>query len=278
MININSGAQQGDAHLIKFPNGKYFLIDAGDSGNVLVPYLRSIGVKAIDKILVSHAHKDHYSGIYSIVEAGIPVEEVRFNIPDQGICQKERPWGCDWKDIQNLSELLRTKKISVKSQRENDVYYSANGVELKVLNYYNGIHTPVGNTDINDMSAILKLTHAKTSALFTGDLNNRLGEYLAKYGKNLSADILKVPHHGGDSMAPDSFFDVVQPKVALVPAPTWLWEDARTARLRAYLKKKKIPTYVNGKDGHVKVTFTDKGYSVTPSRERLPSNTLKSLQ
>ena len=115
----------------------------------------------------------------------------------------------------------------------------------------------MGKTDINGMSLILLLTHSGVRALFTGDLNDPIGAYLAKLGHNgvnsLKADILKVPHHGADPLASNDFFDSVGPRVALVPAPSGLWLSDRCKRAREYFESKKIRTYVNGIHGHVTV-------------------------
>lgn len=263
MLNINVAQQQGDAHLVKFPSGEHYLIDAGDDAGKLVEALRANGVTALKMVLVSHPHKDHYSGIRQILAAGISIGEVRMGIPDRAICDVERPWGCDWGDVQGLMKELKRRSIPVTASQKGDVYYSSNGVELKVLYAFDSINTPFGKSDVNDLSVVIKLTHGKSTALFTGDLNNKAGTYLADKGEGLRADILKVPHHGGESLAPNTFFDRVNAKVALVPAPVWLWKDDRTKRVRDYLGKKKIKTYVNGVDGHVKVVFSGKGYKIS---------------
>jgi competence protein ComEC len=229
--------------------------------------LRAQGISTLDKIIISHAHKDHYDGIYTLIEAGIQVHEVRINFPLEAVCERDRgTGGCDLRDLTRLRKFLMANSVFVAPIRAGDSYYSTGGVQLIVKEVFDGEHTPVGPTDINDTCAVLKRTPGGTSALFAGDLNRHIGEYLAKNGKDLSADILKVPHHGSESLAPNSFFDRVHPKAALVPAPSWLWEGERTHRVREYLKAKNIPTYVNGRDGNVTVTFTDSGYSITSSQ------------
>ena len=53
---------QGDAILIRSPEGKRALIDAGPSKEI-VRLIRERGVKSIDLVVVSHHHADHYGGM-----------------------------------------------------------------------------------------------------------------------------------------------------------------------------------------------------------------------
>jgi competence protein ComEC len=112
---------------------------------------------------------------------------------------------------------------------------------------------------------LVRLRHGSIKALFTGDLNTRLGEWLATSKFDLKADLLKVPHHGTDGLAPNSFFDRVAPKAALVPSPQELWYSLRSKRAREYFKGNDIPTYVSGIDGTVKVTITADKFEIKTS-------------
>lgn len=53
---------QGDSILIRSPEGKSALIDAGPSAAV-VSKLRALGVTSLDLVSVSHHHQDHYGGM-----------------------------------------------------------------------------------------------------------------------------------------------------------------------------------------------------------------------
>ena len=97
--------------------------------------------------------------------------------------------------------------------------------------------------------------------LFTGDLNRKLGGWLAK-SNEIHADILKVPHHGTEGLAPNSFFNAVAPKYALVPSTQQLWCSKRSSRVRSWFKSRKTPVFVNGFHGHVTVRFSDSGIEI----------------
>jgi competence protein ComEC len=57
---------QGDAILIRSPEGKTALIDAGPSHEI-VALLRKMGVTSIDLVVVSHHHADHYGGMFEVI-------------------------------------------------------------------------------------------------------------------------------------------------------------------------------------------------------------------
>src|SRR3954464_11997017 len=62
---------QGDAILIRSPEGKTALIDAGPSKDI-VPLLGKLGVTSIALVAVSHHHADHYGGMDDVIRAFRP--------------------------------------------------------------------------------------------------------------------------------------------------------------------------------------------------------------
>ena len=62
---------QGDAILIRSPEGKTALIDAGPSKEI-VRLIRERGVKSIDLVVVSHHHADHYGGMDAVIKTFRP--------------------------------------------------------------------------------------------------------------------------------------------------------------------------------------------------------------
>jgi competence protein ComEC len=280
MINVNYAPQQGDAHLIQTDTGKNILIDTGHywaAENIMIPYLQSKGVKVLDQVFITHPHKDHYAGLLAMVKKGIRIKEVFFNLPDRAVCDVEIPWGCDYAEILSYHQTLKKSGVKVSEAKAGMVFKIGSDASLDILYAYDGVNTPVGRTDINDMSLIMKLRNGTQTALFTGDLNHKIGEYLAKEGKDLKADILKLPHHGTEGAAPDSFFEAVSPKVALVPSPALLWCSARSARMKTWFESRKIPTYVNGFSGHVIVKMQKDSFVVTANRSKSMPSAAKCL-
>ena len=266
-INVNSTGKQGDAHLIS-KNGKHFMIDTGQYYYVkrtLLPFLHSKHICYIDSILITHPHFDHYGGITELMKSDIKIGKIYFNIPTKEKMESEW-WGGHWKDILYIQEVAKKYHVPIIPIKAGDIYKLDKDSYFKVLYQYDGEHTPVGKTDINDMSAILMLYHGKNRFLFTGDLNNKLGGYLAKNANNIQANILKFPHHGTEGFPPNTFFKKVNPKVVVVPGPATLWCSKRSIRARKIVKDNNYTTYVNGFNGNISVVSDGKSYKIVPEK------------
>ena len=274
MINVCSAGHQADCHLLSLADGTHVLIDVADAADqpgAALAYLKKHRVKKIRLVVISHFHSDHYGRLVEIIKAGIAVERVALNLPgDRRIADREMPWGCNWEDVQAVLAFLRERGIPYftpkAGERLLEVTHNGLLTTLDTVCLYDGINTPIGETDINDTSILVRFTHGTTRALFTGDLNLRLGEYLATSDFDLKADLLKVPHHGTEGVAPNEFFKRVGARAALVPSPTELWFSLRSKRVRDYFKDAGTPTYVSGMHGDVTVRFTGTDFRVMAQR------------
>ena len=263
MINVNSTGKQGDAHLI-FKDKKYFMIDTGQRyyvENTLMPYLKKHKIAHISGILVTHPHFDHYGGLKYLIEHGIKIDTVYMNLPTKEQMDHEW-WGGKYSDLMAIVASAKQHNVPIKTIKRGDIYRFDKQTYFEVLYAYDGIHTPVGATDINDMSVIAMLHDGQNRFLFTGDLNRKLGGWLAAHAHDIQADILKFPHHGTEGFAPDSFFSTVHPKVVLVPGPKNLWLSKRSQRARELVEKNHYKAYINGINGDVEVISNGKNFTI----------------
>ena len=272
MIDVSPGQMQADCHLIEFPDGERVLIDvadAMDAPGTALAFLKKHEIKHVNLVIISHFHKDHYGRLVDIIKAGIKVDRVAISLPaNRKRMDYEHKFTplADWDDAMATLRFLREKHIPYFMPKigERLIDASTQGIpiHLDVVCRYDGVHTPIGETSINDTSIIVRLTHGKMHALFTGDLTSQLARWLADSNLNITADLLKVQHHGDDWSGPDKFFARVNPKAALVPAPKSLWLSDRDKMVRNYFSSHRIPVYVAGINGNVVVTFTAEGYTI----------------
>ncbi|MFA6597406.1 MAG: DNA internalization-related competence protein ComEC/Rec2 [Ignavibacteriaceae bacterium] len=199
---------QGDAFLIKLPNGKTILLDGGSSqfnydngARVIIPLLDYLGISKIDYGIISHMDTDHFGGLVSLVFENRFKEIIK---PD-----------LDSTDINDLylEQLLSIRKIPLKYFR-NTILEDG---EAKVYFLCDTHKPPVSNFKINDRSGIVKLVFGKTSFLFVGDAHIQMENFLTVRWKNfLDTDVLKLGHHGSKTSSSENFLNFVTPDISLV--------------------------------------------------------------
>lgn len=219
---------QGDGILIHTCGGTNILIDGGSSDKsqageyIITPVLKYYGAAHVDYAFVTHGDNDHISGIKYLLETantGIDIENLV--IPAYG-SRKE------------LSELIELAGL-----RGTNVLYMKAGQQLtetrkksktllinENLGKFNDKLTlsllhPDEKTDINDvneLSAVMKVSLSGVDFLFTGDLGDEGESELLASGQDLSADILKVGHHGSRYSSSSDFLAAVSPSLAVISA------------------------------------------------------------
>jgi competence protein ComEC len=201
---------QGDSFLIRFPNGKTALVDAGnttiafDNGErVVIPLLKYLGIEKINYGLVSHIDADHYGGFVALVLGGL-IGEIYKPALDTSLN----------KDVL-FEEFLRERNVPVQ-------YYSERKMEIgnTVLYFlYDKKIDNIAGESTNNHSGIFKLVYGENSFLFTGDVEKNVEKiYAEKYKKFLDADVLKAGHHGSKTSSSEVFLSYVTPKYSLISA------------------------------------------------------------
>ncbi|MBK7380115.1 MAG: DNA internalization-related competence protein ComEC/Rec2 [Ignavibacteriales bacterium] len=201
---------QGDSFLIKFPDGKTALIDAGnadqyfDNGErVIIPLLDYLGIDVIDYGFVTHIDSDHYAGFISLIDEN----KIKRIFKPQLDSTLE-------KDVR-FEKYLRKKHLPISYYHKK--YLEIGGAHFYILNdptdkNYSALST-------NDKSGIFKLVYGNTSFLFTGDLEADGENYFAhKYSEFLNSTVLKAGHHGSKTSSSLKFLNSVKPKLSLVSA------------------------------------------------------------
>jgi competence protein ComEC len=199
---------QGDAILLKFPNGKTALVDAGnadyyfDNGErVILPLLEYLNIPKIDYGFVSHIDADHYGGFVSLIHEG-KIKQIYKPPLDSSF----------YKDIR-FENYLKKMNVPVHHYKRGEM--KIGNVNIYILNDYRDKNFP-GNTT-NNMSGELKIVYGKTSFLFTGDAETTVEHYYVKRYKDfLKTDVLKVGHHGSNSSSSPQFLLKTKPEISLV--------------------------------------------------------------
>ncbi|KAA9026372.1 DNA internalization-related competence protein ComEC/Rec2 [Niallia endozanthoxylica] len=210
---------QGDSIYIRLPYGKgHYLIDTGGTisfekkpwqqvndgyevgEDTVVPFLKSKGVTTIDKLILTHGDADHVGGAKAVMRE-LKVREIV--LPD----------------IKNRSS-LEAELIQLGQQKQTAIRYVHEGESWQVDENRFYILSPKENSTLtsNNASIVLYTVLGKTSWLFTGDLEKEGELVLMQKYPQLSADVLKVGHHGSHSSTTELFLEQIAPKMAVISA------------------------------------------------------------
>ena len=198
---------QGDLGLISMPHNKgNILIDTGGIINYsnksnsysislskTIPYLKSVGIKSIDYLILTHGDYDHMGEAINLVN-NFKVKKVVFNCGELNNLENE------------LIEVLDKKKIK---------YYSCIK-ELNIDKYKLQFLNTKEYDNENDNSSVIYFNYNSYKFLFMGDAGvEKEKDILEKY--NISdIDFLKVGHHGSNTSSSELFINSINPKYSLI--------------------------------------------------------------
>lgn len=200
---------QGSATLIRLPGGKTMLVDGGgratdgfDIGrSVVAPFLWHEGIRALDVVVLSHAHADHLGGLLFVLEH-FPVKEVWSN----GEGGNDEAYG-------RFLEILSRKGMRHRIFTEKKSLLQIGPVAIQLLNPNPRFSS---RQDLNEKSLVLRLTLGTVSLMLPGDLSAQQESALLREGDDLRSQILFVPHHGSRLSSSLPFLRNIQPQVAVI--------------------------------------------------------------
>lgn len=185
MIDIG----QGDSFLIN-DRGDYYLIDVGgpnyktyNSGEkVLVPYLKSLGVKNIKGIFISHEDNDHMGNLDLVCE-NFKVDNIYTNKLNVERIKKYKP-----------VVLNKNDKINLSSGYIECIYEGRDGEE-----------------NANSLGLLVNIKGIRILSL---------GDLPSEYEREITnkAHILKLSHHGSKTSSDRGFIEKINPKIVLISA------------------------------------------------------------
>lgn len=192
---------QGDCQ-IAMCDGQTMLIDGGtaDKGRTVVAVLGKLGISYLDYVVCTHAHADHcggLAGVLSVYDAGTVLAPVSEEDSDAYL---------------DFKTGVKARGLEITNPKPGDSFKLGES-EVEILG-------PVAEdeNELNNTSIVLKITHDDTSFLFTGDAEYEEEKDIMSTKADLSADVLKVGHHGSSSSSSYSFLREVMPTYAIIGA------------------------------------------------------------
>ncbi|GIQ69724.1 ComE operon protein 3 [Xylanibacillus composti] len=225
---------QGDAALVRTPQGKAFLIDAGgtfrfgkqeawrarrdpyETGkDLIVPLLRKRGIAKLDAVIATHGDHDHIGGMPAVLQR-MKVGTLLFN---GQVRQAE--------SSKALFQTALEKQVPIKSVRAGHVLQADAQTELRILWPKEDVYR---NNSENENSIVIWMRMGEATFLFTGDTGTvsetawlsafKGGELIpaCEFRAECAVDVMKVGHHGSRHSTSHEWLQYWQPQHAVVSA------------------------------------------------------------
>ena len=187
-----------DAILLE-SNGHYAMVDTGmlttDDNKFVYNYLKSVGVKELDFILITHNHDDHIGGAKYLIESDIKVD--KFYI--KTYIGRDSDSGTGTKNYNNVINALNSKNIPI-------VYIDKSFTDGKGFTFYDmdiKLYNTTqimnqqgyigGNENYNSVMELITVNGKKvflTGDSYSGKIMDNVSKQIGK------VDVMKMPHHG----------------------------------------------------------------------------------
>jgi len=189
---------QADGTFISLPNGETMVIDAGTNAAAedFVSYIRRTGTKKIDYVVGTHPHEDHIGGLDNVIDE-FEIGEIYMPYAST-----------DTESFEDVLEAIKRKGENIHTAKSGVEILNTDGIKIEFV-------APVSEfyEELNNYSAVVKLTYKDTSFLFMADAEK---ESEKEIYSDIKADVLKVGHHGSSSSTTNSFLKRVKPDIAVI--------------------------------------------------------------
>ena len=192
---------KADAILIRHRDAS-ILIDTGENGDgtKLLEKLANIGVTKLDLLILTHFDKDHIGGADKIIQS-LPIDRIVMPAYEKD----------ETKQFTELNDaLIGTSAEIVWLSEDESREFGALTVQLWVS------PVPYDGKSDNNQSIVTKVVHNGKAYLFMGDAEEAELKALIFSGKNLTCEVIKMPHHGVYDAQLPALLAVTMPSYAII--------------------------------------------------------------
>jgi competence protein ComEC len=212
---------QGDALVLPAGPHTAVEVDAGPDPVSIDRCLHGLGITRIALLVFSHYHLDHVGGIDGVFH-GRQVDQVITG-----------PLAEPASGVELVHAALAAHGLTISTPAVG-AQYTVGAVHLQVLAPTAAFHGT--RSDPNNSSLVLRATVGDTTILLPGDVEIEAQQAMLDAHVDVTADVLKVPHHGSAYFDPD-FLAAVHARVGVIsvglhndyghPSPLLLTEMAK---------------------------------------------------
>ena len=197
---------QADAVLIRSPEGKTALIDAGRGS--IIRRLEAHDVDTIDIAIASHAHADHIGGMAEVIRRFTVRYYMDNGLPHTTRTYGDLMWTLERSDVTYLQATERTIQLGSVTLRVLPPPHLAAAGDP----HLDGRGRPTGQ---NDQSVGILMEYCEFRALLTGDSEvDELHTFLERGVPTVT--VLKAAHHGARNGVTPAWLAATRPRVVVI--------------------------------------------------------------
>jgi competence protein ComEC len=185
--------------------GRAVVVDTGPEPGPLVACLDRLDVSRVPLVVLSHLHADHVGGLDAVL--------ADHSVGAVGVGPAREPdWA--WREVRAKAAAAGVPIVQLDAGRRLDWP----GLSIEVLAPTGKEVMPVAGadgTEINNASVVMRATTPAGRILLSGDVELAAQAYLLNTRADLSAEVVKVPHHGSRYTTPE-LFAAIRPRIAVV--------------------------------------------------------------
>jgi competence protein ComEC len=289
MTDVNRGA--GLAVVIETPGGKTYLYDTGvgypdgdgwaggyNAGrDTVAPYLKAKGIMALDGVLISHAHYDHFGGLLWLADH-VPIARLY----DSGYsfsCESPAHYTKELGDYDAMRERFRSKPGAYRAVHAGDRLHLDERLAVEVVappkEFFSEPHPdqrpksdPPAHYLVNANPLGVRIKHGAVVFLLPGDIQkeDQVRSLLPSVAPGaLRCQVLIAPAHGIHA-APE-FAEAARPEVTIASAPPRYARSSPAPKVYGGVGSRVFLTGLNGR-----VTVVSDGTSYRVLAERPGTN------
>jgi len=239
---------QADATFI-VTDGGTMLIDAGSrrSGPRVVEYLQELGIEEITYVVATHPHEDHIGGMDLVLNAftigTVPLPDISHTTAT----------------YERMIEAIETHNIPTYAPLAGHVFEMGGAVFTVIHPTHND-----NGRNLNDWSISKHVAFGNFSMVTTGDAEIPAEREMIATGLNLSAEVLRLGHHGSRTSTTQEFLDAVDPSIVIIQVGA----DNRYGHPHQEVMDRLTGMRIYRNDHHGDIVLTTDGTNIDISTER----------
>ena len=191
---------QGESVLLRCGDSLTLVDCGGDStanaGDIAADYIRSMGGRKLDLLVITHFHDDHANGVPQLLER-VPVDAIAFPA-----AAEESP--------------LKGAILSAAEEKQIALYEIGEDRTVTLEGESLRLFAPLGAGETNEEGLSVLATSGDFDVLITGDMGGDVEQLLLEHTELPHVELLVVGHHGSKYSTSPELLTAIQPETAVI--------------------------------------------------------------